>query len=179
MYILLGTHSTGKSTLLQSVNKVLPEYYITDGFSRPIKIAKEDLGLNKFQEQTLINELTCWAFENYIPQQVISTRSPIDGIIYTKYYTPDKLEDSLEKLITTFDKFKDKIEGIFYIPIEFELEDDGVRFNNKEDQKNIDILIQEFIKENKLNVITVKGSIEERTKTVVETIRRNRLSKEF
>lgn len=172
MYILLATHGTGKTTLLESLKNKLPGFYMTDGFSRPVKKIKHLLELNQFNEQIIINEMTCWAFENYIPQNVISTRSPIDAMIYTQYYCPGKLQESLERLKAAFEKDKDKIKGIFYIPIEFEIEDDGVRFIDNKDQKGIDDLMLKFISDNKLKVVTVKGSIEERVKIVLETIKR-------
>ena len=41
MKILIGSHGTGKTTLLKEVSTRFPDYYVTDGFSRPvIKIGK-------------------------------------------------------------------------------------------------------------------------------------------
>lgn len=161
MYILLGAHGTGKSSLLAEIKNRISDYYVTDGFSRPAKVIKEELNLDKNQEQVMINELTCHAFESYIGQNVISTRSPIDAILYTEYYNPALDTHWMQEV---FDNHKDKIEGIFYIPIEFELKDDGVRFTNKEDQKNIDIMMRKFINDNDLEVIPLTGTIEERVK---------------
>ncbi len=69
-----------------------------------------------------------------------------------------------------FDKHKNNIDHIFYIPIEFPIVNDGVRFTDEQDRINIDLAIQKYIKDNNLSVITVTGSIEERVKTVLAHI---------
>lgn len=168
MNILLGAHSTGKSTLLEKIREINPVIFTTDGFSRPVKIAKEKSSMSVIQEQIVLNELTCWAFENYINyKNLISTRSPIDAIIYTEYYLKGLKTQYIQDC---FDKHKDNINNIFYIPIEFPVVNDGVRFTNEEDRINIDLAIQKYIKDNNLSVITLTGSVEERVKIVLEHI---------
>lgn len=171
MYILLGAHGTGKSSLLEAFKGFGSEFYVTDGFSRPVKVIKEELGLDKNQEQIMINELTCHAFESYIGQNVISTRSPIDAIIYSEYYTPVIDTHWIQEI---FDKNKGFIDGIFYIPIEFDIKDDGVRFTNNEDQKNIDLMMQKFIKDESLEVITLTGTVEERVNKMKDVLYANK-----
>lgn len=170
MFTLVGAHSTGKTTLLKALQQQSWRFegYTSDGFSRPMSLIRKSLNLTAEQEQIAINELTCWAFENYISQRVISTRSPIDAIIYTQYYTPTLNTSSIKEL---FNKYKDKIEGIFYIPIEFELENDGVRFTDIQGQKDIDLLMQQFLKDNNLPFITITGSVEERVNQVLSAMK--------
>jgi Fe-S cluster assembly ATPase SufC len=65
MKILIGSHGTGKTTLLKEVSTRFPDYYVTDGFSRPvIKIGKM-LELSNDEKQYAINELSAWAYQNY------------------------------------------------------------------------------------------------------------------
>ena len=92
MKILLGSHGTGKTTLLKEVATNFPEYYVTDGFSRPvIKIGKQ-LELSGYEKQYVINELSAWAYQNYLTHKnVISTRSIVDCIIYSQIITPNLL----------------------------------------------------------------------------------------
>jgi nicotinamide riboside kinase len=160
MYILIGAHGVGKTTLLNAIREKHPQFYVTDGFSRPVKKVKDKLGLNKEQEQEIINELTLWAFQNYITSDiVISGRSPIDAIIYTNVYCPRL---SISNILETFLKLKDKIKGVFYIPIEFPLVDDGVRFSNQGDQILIDKLILDFLNTHQIQYVQLTGSVEER-----------------
>lgn len=166
MNILLGAHSTGKSSLLEKIRESHPHIFTTDGFSRPVKIAKEKASMSTVQEQIVLNELTCWAFENYINyKNLISTRSPIDAIIYTEYYLKGLKTKHIQEC---FDKHKDQVDNIFYIPIEFPIVNDGVRFTNEEDRVNIDLAIQKYIQDNNLSVIRLTGSIEDRAKTVLQ-----------
>lgn len=168
--ILLGTHSTGKTTLCQSLQGEVEKLYITDGFSRPVKVAKESLNLNNIQEQTIINELTKWAFINYLNQidiSVLSTRSPIDAIVYSKYFTPS-IDTS--ELLELFRANKHRVSNFFYIPIEFPIINDGVRFMDPKIQLDIQNLIIEFCQQENVNLINVTGSILKRTEFITPLI---------
>lgn len=111
MKILLGSHGTGKTTLLKEVSAKFPEYYVTDGFSRPvIKISKQ-LELSNYEKQYVINELSAWAYQNYLSHKnVISTRSIVDCIIYSQILSPNLL---INDLITLFEQTKDQVEYFF------------------------------------------------------------------
>jgi predicted ATPase len=166
MKILLGAHGTGKSTLLEALHKERPDYYVTDGFSRPAKTVKDKLSLTQTQEQILINEFTVWGFENYVKHKnVISTRSPIDAIVYTQVYCSEEI--FVDTMLESFLKHKDKVEQIFYIPIEFPLVNDGVRFMDEEKRQLVDKEMQKFTSLFGVEVITVTGSIEERVQQIL------------
>jgi len=161
MKILIGSHGVGKTTLLQTVSEKYPEYYVTDGFSRPVyKIAKQ-LDFSEQEKQVVINELSTWAYQNYLTHKnVISTRSIIDCIIYTQILNPNiKVQD----MIDLFQETKDQVEKFFYIPIEFSYVYDPERLN-EDLQKKIDTLFREFIVNYipKDKLVILKGTIEER-----------------
>jgi GTPase SAR1 family protein len=161
MKILIGSHGVGKTTLLQAVSEKYPEYYVTDGFSRPVyKIAKQ-LDFSEQEKQVVINELSTWAYQNYLTHKnVISTRSIIDCIIYTQILNPNiKVQD----MIDLFQETKDQVEKFFYIPIEFSYVYDPERLN-EDLQKKIDTLFREFIVNYipKDKLVILKGTIEER-----------------
>jgi len=165
MKILIGSHGTGKTTLLKEVSTRFPNYYVTDGFSRPvIKIGKM-LELSKNEKQYAINELSAWAYQNYLTHKnVISTRSLVDCIIYSKILTPEVNIDEIKAL---FEATKDQVEYFFYIPIEFDFIDDPDRLS-AELQVKIDEIIQKFIKSYipEEKVITLRGTVEERLEQI-------------
>ena len=165
MKILIGSHGTGKTTLLKEVSARFPDYYVTDGFSRPvIKIGKM-LELSNDEKQYAINELSAWAYENYLKHRnVISTRSLVDCIIYSQILTPDV---DIENLVTLFEETKDQVEYFFYIPIEFDFVDDPDRLSH-ELQVKIDEIIQKFIAEYipAEKVVTLTGTVEERLEQI-------------
>ncbi len=154
---LVGAHGVGKTSLLDHI-RPHTSHYITDGFSRPVKSGMR--GMSELVQQQVINELTLWGWENYIDQDVISSRSLLDAIIYTQYYFPQLTTTYLES------KFKRRFDEVnfFYIPIEFPLQDDGMRFNNPKDQEKIDKSLQLFLNKNNISFTTLTGSVEDRAK---------------
>lgn len=165
MKILLGSHGTGKTTLLKEISKKFPDYYVTDGFSRPaIKIGRM-LELSGNEKQYIINELSAWAYQNYLSHKnVISTRSIVDCIIYSQILAPD-LE--IEDIITLFEKTKDQVEYFFYIPVEFDYVADPDRLDH-ELQLKIDEVIQDFmVKHIPIEkIVILSGTVEERLEKI-------------
>ena len=165
MKILLGSHGTGKTTLLKAVSEKYPDYYVTDGFSRPVFKIGRLLDFSEQEKQVVINELSMWAYQNYLNHKnVISTRSIIDCIIYTQILNPSI---DVSEMIELFEKTKDQVEKFFYIPIEFGFVHDPDRLN-EELQKKIDLLFREFMVNYipKDKVVLIKGTVEERLEKI-------------
>jgi len=161
MKILIGSHGVGKSTLLKAVSEKYPEYYVTDGFSRPVYRIAKQLDFSEQEKQIVINELSTWAYQNYLTHKnVISTRSIIDCIIYTQILNPDI---DVSEMIKLFQETKHQVEKFFYIPIEFGYIYDPERLN-EDLQKKIDLLFREFMVNYipKDQLVILKGTIEER-----------------
>lgn len=154
--ILIGSHGVGKTTLLREVKKKFPHIYTSDGFSRPVKSTSIDL--TEQNKQILINELTYWRWKEDKGKSCFFTRSIIDTIIYTKTLYPNL---SLNGYLESFNQYKDDYR-FFYIPIEFELEEDGFRSGDKDFQIEIDNSIKLFLEENNVPYFTLSGSIEQR-----------------
>lgn len=167
MKILLGSHGVGKSTLLREVAKQHP-YYVTDGFSRPVtKIAKA-LNFSMNEQQYVINELSAWAYQNYLTHKnVISTRSVVDCIIYSQILAP---EVDIEGMMTLFEETKDQVEYFFYIPVEFDYVIDEGRPGGawQELQSKIDDIIVQFIQLHipSEKVVVLTGTVEERLEKI-------------
>jgi hypothetical protein len=161
MKILLGSHGVGKSTLLKAVSEKFTNYYVTDGFSRPVfKIAKQ-LDFSDYEKQLVINELSTWAYQNYLSHKyVISTRSIVDCILYTQIINPTMDTSEMVKL---FDETQEQVEYFFYIPIEFGFVYDPERLN-EELQNKVDAVIVSFMEKHipSDKIIKVTGSVEER-----------------
>jgi len=167
MKILLGSHGVGKSTLLKEVQKVLPDYYVTDGFSRPVYKISNMLDFSENEKQIVINQLSAWAYQNYLSHKnVISTRSIIDCIIYSQILAP---EVNIKDLIELFEETKHEVEYFFYIPIEFGFIYDPERLN-EELQKKIDGLFVDFIDSfvPVEKVVKITGTVEERLEKITK-----------
>lgn len=159
---LIGSHGTGKSTLLQEYKKRHPEIHQQDGVSRPIKKCAKELGLTGYQQQYICHEV---AYYNWINSMDIpnffSTRSLLDDIVYSKALGYEDLSEDLEKRFAALD-----LSQViwFYLPIEFELEDDGVRYSDPAFQHKIDDMLVEYANKYNIKYVKLSGSIDERIK---------------
>lgn len=168
MKILLGSHGTGKTTLLKEVAAEFPEYYVTDGFSRPVTRIGKFLEFTNDEKQFVINELSAWAYQNYLNHKnVISTRSIVDCIIYSQIVAPNI---DIEGMVNLFQETKSQVEYFFYIPVEFDYVVDEERPGGvwQELQVKIDKVIQDFIREHipAGKVITLAGTVKERLEQI-------------
>ncbi|OBQ36770.1 MAG: hypothetical protein AN484_25485, partial [Aphanizomenon flos-aquae WA102] len=94
---------------------------------------------SEHEKQVTINELSAWAYQNYLAHKnVISTRSIVDCIIYTQILHP---KVDVSGMIKLFGEAKNEVEYFFYSPIEFGFVYDPERLN-EELQKKIDLLFQ-------------------------------------
>ena len=165
MKILIGSHGVGKSTLLKAVSEKYPEYYVTDGFSRPVYRIAKQLDFSEQEKHIVINELSTWAYQHYLTHKnVISTRSIIDCIIYTQILNPDI---DVSEMIELFQETKHQVEKFFYIPIEFGYIYDPERLN-EDLQKKIDLLFREFMVNYipKDQLVILKGTVEQRLENI-------------
>lgn len=166
MKCFLAAHGTGKTTLANEIKKRRKDIYVTDAFSRPIKKAASRISISELQSQYLNFELMRWAQNNYYDQNVLTTRSLFDSIIFARLLTPAL--DILDEIIDEVKENKDRIEKIFYLPIEFEMENDGIRYDQdfqKKYDEQIHYLIQEF--ELYEQIILIKGPLEVRVEQIL------------
>lgn len=168
MIILIGAHGTGKSSLLEALKLARPDIYCSDGWGRPIKDAGKQLGLTQWEEQLIINTLQNHKWKSDVVQSNFAcTRSIIDEWVYCKLFDMDDLASDRKDIFRDSDYSKAKF---FYIPIEFSLKKDGVRYDGKELQKRCDELMLEWINEFSLPIITLTGSVENRLQTLLKNI---------
>ncbi len=168
MNYLVGTHGTGKSTLLENLRKEMPNLFTTDGFSRPIKTVKNKFNFSTDLEQALINELTKWSWlNNKDNPNFISTRSIIDAIVYSEVFNFECSE-----LRQCFEENYSKEQKYFYIPIEFKIVDDGIRFQDSLLQQEIDKKILVFLNEYNIPYTLIKGSVKKRTVDMIKYLKK-------
>lgn len=164
--VFIGSHGTGKTTLCKALKKIDSSIAIRDGVSRPVKIAKDKTGMTGYQEQAVINELTKFYWEyNKDFNNLFLSRSPLDVEVYSRVFGWDDLADDMENWIRTSGMLSENV-NYFYLPIEFELEDDGVRFTDIDLQKKVDKELKKSIKKYNLKVTKLTGSVENRIKQI-------------
>ena len=186
---LLGSQGTGKTTLVNLFKGKVP---VVDNVARKVIAvggACNESGTAESQKQIFVDYLEALSQENFL-----STRSVIDVLAYTTYLasncTVDWLDnDSQErykKLLNELWSERRKVKSwleknpevvICYVPVEFEIEGDGVRSVNKDYQKKIDLIMKclfdRYIKEGLIKYgYIIKGTIEERQKQLEEIIKK-------
>lgn len=169
--VFIGSHGTGKTTLCREMIKIYNNYKANDGVSRPIKKCKDRIGLWAKEEQIIINELTFFNWEFYkTVDNIFLTRSPLDCEVYSRVFEYSDLAEECESRIKEADILNTKDVIWVYLPIEFELDDDGVRFMDKKLQENIDREFKKVINKYNIKVFEVRGSVEERIEQLKQII---------
>lgn len=173
--VICGAQSVGKTTLINS----LPDKYkdkIVTGVLRKILIStpgdmthSEDADAytqTKFFD-TLWNELVK-------RKDYISDRGLVDVVAYSKYLGESRklgigiYQIQMRELKEWASKHKDEV--YVYIPIEFEIIDDGLRSLDKEFQSGIDRSIREVLDDSGIKYIVIKGSNEKRLADFVKAL---------
>lgn len=177
--IFIGAHGTGKSTLANMLQECLSKikpFPLVESVARQCqsylksndiyRILTDD-GKDKMK-QKMITDFAFWDFERICTWNIdcIMTRCPLDVVAYevANYGHNEEYSNNLSKL---FDfKFKGYFNDcvFFYVPIEFDLVDDGVRPMGKEYQKNVDEAMLDLVYDLELPIITIRGDKRERLK---------------
>lgn len=155
---IIGSHGTGKTTLGQLLSQRLRFNFIPD-------VARE-----AHQKKFTINERTppetqFWILskqlelERNTEQPWICEKCLLDNLVYAAFSIKDQeIHRVLEKIIFANANY----DLIFYLPIEFPLVADGLRSLDPKFQKAIDREYRRLLKENKIKVVRLKGSVDER-----------------
>ena len=172
-----GSHSTGKTTLLEAVRetKKLKDIAIITEVVRNFQ-KNYNIKLNEqsdsFSQLLICNEYLKILLTN---DHFLSDRSMIDCLVYTTWLyrntqsnIPDFVIRYQEALLNEYMKLYDHI---FYTPIEFPLVEDGVRSSKSEYRDQIDSICKEVIEEFKIPITILTGTVEERLNTFFETIK--------
>ena len=172
-YALCGTHSTGKTTLLQDLSNIL----IKDKGIKPIfntsnarKLFEMGIKINDKGDDFVQYVVQSSHVSRFAEVNWFADRCVIDGFAYMeaawrKKVVSDQCWDVVYKMMCVFIPLYTKI---FYVPIEFELEDDGIRKVDTNYQRLIDNHIQTVIKHSPSNnIVTIQGSREERVEKIL------------
>ena len=157
---LCGSHSTGKTSLINEFIKLHPDYIsVIEGIRNVV---------NKYniqEEYKKGNETLQFIYAyNHIIQireldNFISDRTLIDNYAYYLSFDFEKKFKHMYKdlILSNLNKY----DIICYIPIEFECENDNFRFG-KSFQKTIDECILEILNNFNIETVTISGSRKKR-----------------
>ena len=167
--VFTGAQGTGKTTVLKEMEK--QGYNVITEVIR--SLAKQGVKINKdgdekgqtkiFKEyEKLLKQITADGY--------FSDRCLVDVTAYTLYLAKEgKIsKEFAEKQVKKLKKFKAENPDISYcyFPIEFEVEDDGVRDTDEDYRAEIDGFIRQLLASCGITPIIVKGTVEMRVDKV-------------
>ena len=167
---LCGTMSVGKTTLVNALKKE-PEF-------KEYKFATErskylnSLGIPLNTDSTLKGQLVFAAerASELMQEKIITDRTIIDVMAFASL-SESMSEGEKFYLNATIQPLMYEYDILFYIsPKGVEIEDNGVRETNAKYRDAIDKKIKSLIQMHRNNVITIKGTVEERIEQVKNTI---------
>ncbi|PLS69302.1 MAG: hypothetical protein CV045_02830 [Cyanobacteria bacterium M5B4] len=178
-----GAHGTGKSTLLSALKKepFFKDFFFVEEVAR--RLIKEtgslkDADSNRlvsFQRRVLRRQVE---EENKSPR-FVSDRTVIDVLSYYEWYILyGKIQKTQTETWSTMIRFiEDRFESspydiVFYLPIEFDLEADGVRWTDRESQRTYDSILRGWLNyySDHYKFFTVSGSLEQRVEQVLNYV---------
>lgn len=168
--IFTGASGVGKSTLVEKFLKEHPEYYRPPSFSRPMN---SFLGMPLNEESTHESQYATTAFMAHqiiTHENLIYDRGIPDCLIYTKA-SKNISKNQYKKHKKDFMPIFEKVNMLhFYIPIEFEMEEDGVRSLDEEYRRKTDKSMKKFLDKNDIFYETLTGTVDERYEQMLAAI---------
>jgi len=169
-----GTHSTGKTTLYNSVMNSVDRKHIACIPEIARILINKGFKLNQdITEYGIINYIAEYLNHERIIKSdiVVSDRSLIDLLAYVRTNNSDKIRHKYLELLeeVVYEESK-RFDCYIYIPIEFNLVLDNIRPTDISYQKQVDQTLLQLFDYYGIAPKVVTGTIEERTNTFIRLI---------
>lgn len=165
---IAGAHGVGKTTFAKDLANKLNLNYIHDIVRE--EAVKKGFVINENTPPEVQLWLVCrqWELEQTTPQSWVADKSLLDYLVYGEIILED---DNLKKIIREIVKRNAHYDPVFYLPIEFPMEFDGIRSEDKEFQKEVNRCYKKTLEELGIKHIFISGSPEERVKQALEHLK--------
>lgn len=178
---LTGAHGTGKTTLTAALSEKLSpssKVVVCREVPRLIIDSVDHDDFFRRGNNTPLRQCVIFLYqilEDYFQgidgDVVISDRTMVDHLAYMLELFPDfpnqpeykPIHDAIARWMNTYDL-------IFKIPIEFAVEDDGVREGDHQFQAAIDVRIDKLYKQFDITPTIISGTVEERAASVLSKL---------
>lgn len=163
--IIAGAHGVGKTTLAHKLKEQL---------GLPLL---PDVAVEAFEKGFAISENTppevqFWMFARQLELEKMADRFIGDKCLidYSVYADIIFEDDRVKSLLAEMIKNNIKYDYIFYLPVEFPIEDNGIRSLDPEFQKAVDRRYLEILKDWGLPFVFLPGSIDDRLQKALSVI---------
>ena len=153
---LIGTHWVGKSTTLEALS-IEPQI---KEVARQLLSEWYEQWTEEFQRAVLKKQIQA---EN-AHSKFITDRSVWDNLAYTRYISEDLYQELLPIAR------QQKYDLLFFIPIQFPIQDDWLRPQDEQFQKDIQDILLKILKEEWLRYYEVMGYLDERVSYIREVL---------
>lgn len=162
---LTGSHGCGKSTLSRHFPNQIEEIarWVIEEKWNPQTLSKDELS-----DLELVIMKRQIEAENSM-KDFISDRTVLDVLAYANTMRIPSMTARLKDMAELHLE-SNPYDLVFYIPIEFPLEKDWLRFEDENYQKIIDLQIKKYLRRYKIPYITLTGTVEERLQKIEEEI---------
>lgn len=165
---IAGTHGVGKTTFAKDLAKELNFNYILDVVKD--EAVKKGFVINENTPPEVQLWLVCrqWELERTTPESWVADKSLLDYLIYGEIVLKD---DDFKKIIREIVKRNAHYDPVFYLPIEFPMELDGIRSEDENFRKEVDRRYKKTLKELGIKYITLSGLPQERINQALEHLK--------
>jgi nicotinamide riboside kinase len=166
---IAGSHGVGKTTFARQLARRLGYRYIPDIVRK--EAPKKGLVINEKTppEVQFYFVATQWLLEAKTPESWIADKSLLDYLVYGEIVVKEKV---FRRAIRELVKRNADYDLVFYLPIEFAMKQDGLRSNDEEFRRAVDMRYKRTLKELGIKYIIVSGSPKERVKQAVRYLNR-------
>lgn len=183
--ILIGAHGTGKTTLANALAEVI-ETPVVESVAREVQKNIKYLENNDIIDvtnqsknnladayQNVLCSMSRWDFMRWVKTGIpcIMTRCPLDTIAYAMAdeKVSTEIVESNRLVLDNDEEFIDAIKNslFVYIPIEFGIENDGIRPVDVTFQHQVDAAMRKLIYDFEIVPLVVTGSVEERMEAIL------------
>lgn len=169
---MCGSHSTGKTTLMNALKKEFPKFNFVSEAARdcPYPI-NEKTGF--LSQDFIFRTQVCRELQSELNEVTITDRTTFDQMAYIKYAYHDSMTITESKYVLLKKyamSWANTYDVLFYVPIEFDLVNDGIRSPDNDYRKKIDEYIIDLLNEKNRRYYTITGTIDERLKRIKEVL---------
>lgn len=180
---IVGTHCTGKSTLIKSLSS--PDSGLKwDKVVNSSTRGSIEFGLKINEEGDSLSQLYMISSDvkSFIEngglkseKKLLFDRCFLDTFIYSLHMSLQKKCSwtTTHTCQRIWETFSEKFDFIFWLRPEFELVEDGTRSTNKDFQLKVDSLFQQYFQVSEVKPIQLSGSLEERIKQFKQIVNGN------